>query len=47
MVYTDVMQTLLMFIGLIVVIVVCCLDLGGFSNVWAAADEGGRLELFK
>ncbi|KAK8397831.1 hypothetical protein O3P69_004556 [Scylla paramamosain] len=46
-VYTDVMQTLLMFIGLIVVIVVCCLDLGGFSNVWAAADEGGRLEFFK
>ncbi|MPC19031.1 Sodium-coupled monocarboxylate transporter 2 [Portunus trituberculatus] len=46
-VYTDVMQTLLMFIGLIVVIVVCCLDLGGFSNVWSAADEGGRLELFK
>ncbi|XP_063885774.1 sodium-coupled monocarboxylate transporter 1-like [Scylla paramamosain] len=45
-VYTDVMQTLLMFIGLIVVIVVCCLDLGGFSNVWAAADEGGRLEFF-
>lgn len=46
-VYTDVMQTLLMFCGIIVVIVVGCTDLGGAGNVWAAADEGGRLEFFK
>lgn len=47
MVYTDVMQTLLMFCGVIIVVVVCCIDLGGVGNVWAAAEHGERLEFFK
>ncbi|XP_050713241.1 sodium-coupled monocarboxylate transporter 2-like isoform X2 [Eriocheir sinensis] len=45
-VYTDVMQTLLMFCGVIIVVAVCCSDLGGIGNVWAAADDGARLEFF-
>ena len=46
-VYTDVVQTLLMCGGVLVVVVVCCIDLGGIGEVWARAKHGGRLEFFK
>nr|XP_045616868.1 sodium-coupled monocarboxylate transporter 1-like [Procambarus clarkii] len=45
-VYTDVVQTLLMFGGVLVVSVICCLDLGGPAGVWDIADQGGRIEFF-
>ncbi|XP_069959862.1 sodium-coupled monocarboxylate transporter 1-like isoform X2 [Cherax quadricarinatus] len=45
-VYADVVQTLLMFAGVLVVSVICCQQLGGFANVWTIADQGGRLEFF-
>ena len=47
MVYTDVMQMLLMFGGVLAVVVMCCIDLGGVGEVWAIAGRGGRLEFFK
>ncbi|XP_063866764.1 sodium-coupled monocarboxylate transporter 2-like isoform X3 [Scylla paramamosain] len=43
-VYTDVLQTMLMFGGVLVVVVMCCVDVG-VVNIWAAAKEGGRLEV--
>lgn len=45
-VYTDVLQTALMFGGVLVVVVMCCVDVGVVS-IWTAAKEGGRLEVFK
>ncbi|XP_069178112.1 sodium-coupled monocarboxylate transporter 1-like [Procambarus clarkii] len=45
-VYTDVVQTLLMFGGVLVVSVICCQYMGGPANVWAIADQGGRIEFF-
>ena len=45
-VYTDVLQTLLMFGGVLVVVVICCVDVG-VVNIWKAAEEGGRLDVFK
>lgn len=46
-VYTDVLQTLLMLAGTVVVIVLCCHDLGGVSQVWDIADRGQRIQFFK
>ncbi|KAK3874637.1 hypothetical protein Pcinc_020456 [Petrolisthes cinctipes] len=43
-VYTDVLQTLLMFGGVLVVVILCCSDLGGVANVIDIADQGQRLE---
>ncbi|XP_069176449.1 sodium-coupled monocarboxylate transporter 1-like [Procambarus clarkii] len=45
-VYTDVMQTLLMFGGVLLVVTITCVDLGGVGNVWALADQGSRIEFF-
>ncbi|KAK3876464.1 hypothetical protein Pcinc_002544 [Petrolisthes cinctipes] len=45
-VYTDVLQTLLMFGGVLVVVILCCRDLGGVANVIDMADLGQRLEFF-
>ncbi|XP_045132270.1 uncharacterized protein LOC123516732 [Portunus trituberculatus] len=45
-VYTDVMQTLLMFGGVLAVVITCCQDLGGFGNVWTIAQRGGRISFF-
>ncbi|KAG0702597.1 Sodium-dependent multivitamin transporter [Chionoecetes opilio] len=39
-VYTDVLQTLLMFGGVLVVVVLCCIELGGVGEVWAIAERG-------
>ena len=46
-VYTDVLQTLLMFGGVLAVVVVGCMEVGGVEEVWATAGQGGRLEFFK
>ncbi|XP_053629337.1 sodium-coupled monocarboxylate transporter 1 isoform X2 [Cherax quadricarinatus] len=45
-VYTDVLQTLMMFCGVLVVVIICCIDLGGVGNVWSIADHGGRIQFF-
>lgn len=46
-VYTDVLQTLLMFFGILVVVIICCQDLGGVSKVMDIARQGQRLQFFK
>ncbi|KAK4321924.1 hypothetical protein Pmani_007306 [Petrolisthes manimaculis] len=46
-VYTDVLQTLLMFGGVLVVVILCCIELGSVANVIDIADQGQRLEFFK
>ncbi|XP_045134455.1 sodium-coupled monocarboxylate transporter 1-like [Portunus trituberculatus] len=45
-VYTDVLQTLLMLAGVLAVVVICCMKVGGVEEVWATAGQGGRLEFF-
>ncbi|KAK4295672.1 hypothetical protein Pmani_031784 [Petrolisthes manimaculis] len=45
-VYTDVVQTVMMFTGVVVVTVMCCVDLGGLANLLAIADHGQRLQFF-
>lgn len=43
---TDVFQSLLMFVAIFLVIISGVVHAGGFSNIFKAASEGGRLELF-
>ncbi|KAK4307432.1 hypothetical protein Pmani_020821 [Petrolisthes manimaculis] len=45
-VYTDVLQTILMFSGVMVVVVICCVDLDGFNNVWTLSQQGDRIQFF-
>ncbi|XP_069941814.1 sodium-coupled monocarboxylate transporter 1 [Cherax quadricarinatus] len=45
-VYTDVLQTLIMFGGVLLVVIICCVDMGGVANVWSIADRGGRIQFF-
>lgn len=45
--YTDVVQTVVMFLGLIAVITIACIDVGGVSEVFRIANEGQRIEFFK
>lgn len=46
-VYTDVIQTLVMFFGVLAVVIVVCRNMGGIEEVWEVAGQGGRLEFFK
>ncbi|KAL7631774.1 UNVERIFIED_CONTAM: hypothetical protein RMT77_017922 [Armadillidium vulgare] len=46
-VYTDVVQTLMMFIGTLAVVTVVCIELGGVGAVFDIAENGGRIEIFK
>ncbi|GIY67643.1 putative sodium-dependent multivitamin transporter [Caerostris extrusa] len=41
--WTDVLQALLMYVGLIAIVVKGSLDVGGIHTVWTRAREGGRL----
>ncbi|XP_042880689.1 sodium-coupled monocarboxylate transporter 1-like [Penaeus japonicus] len=45
-VYTDVLQTTVMFVGVLAVVMQVCIDLGGLGEVWDRAIEGGRIEFF-
>lgn len=42
-VYTDVVQSVIMYGSLIVIMIKGTLDLGGFGTVWRINQEGGRL----
>lgn len=46
-VYTDVLQTLLMFGGVLLVVIICCVDLGGAAKVWSISELGGRIQFFE
>ncbi|XP_017784798.1 PREDICTED: sodium-coupled monocarboxylate transporter 1-like [Nicrophorus vespilloides] len=45
-VWTDTIQTVVMFGALIVVIIMGNISIGGFEEVWSRNDAGGRLEFF-
>lgn len=45
--WTDLFQSLLMYIAMISVVVVGTYNLGGLDKVWQEAQEGGRIEFFK
>ncbi|XP_069950746.1 sodium-coupled monocarboxylate transporter 1 [Cherax quadricarinatus] len=45
-VYTDVLQTSVMFLGVVVVVVISCVDLGGVGAVWHKALQGSRIAFF-
>ncbi|CAN8021542.1 unnamed protein product, partial [Ixodes persulcatus] len=44
--WTDLFQSLLMYIAMISVVVVGTYNLGGLDKVWQEAQEGGRIEFF-
>ncbi|XP_071451258.1 putative sodium-dependent multivitamin transporter [Hetaerina americana] len=43
---TDVFQSLLMFAAVYSVIAIAAIDVGGLSEIWNIANEGGRIEFF-
>ncbi|XP_046397964.1 sodium-coupled monocarboxylate transporter 1-like [Ischnura elegans] len=45
-VWTDALQTVMMFFAMIVVVVIGTASLGGFGNILQRNDDGGRLEFF-
>lgn len=45
-VWTDTIQTLVMFAAMIAVIIMGTLSVGGVEEVWARSERGGRLEFF-
>ncbi|XP_076067717.1 sodium-coupled monocarboxylate transporter 1-like [Oratosquilla oratoria] len=45
-VYTDVLQTSIMFFGVAIIVLKTTVGLGGFWTVWDLAGEGDRLEFF-
>jgi Na+/proline symporter len=46
-IWTDALQTCLMMGAMVVVFVMGVSRVGGWSDVWDAADRGSRLEFFK
>ncbi|KAL0276709.1 UNVERIFIED_CONTAM: hypothetical protein PYX00_004222 [Menopon gallinae] len=44
--WTDTVQTMLIFLGVVVVSVIGTVQVGGFSAVWEANRKGGRIEFF-
>ncbi|XP_071543627.1 sodium-coupled monocarboxylate transporter 1-like isoform X1 [Panulirus ornatus] len=45
-VYTDVIQTLLMLGGVVVVAVYSCIQVGGLQTMWDISYQGGRIQFF-
>lgn len=45
--WTDLFQSILMFLAMFAVVGVGTYNMGGLSNVWEEARKGGRLQLFK
>ena len=46
-IWTDVLQAAVMFVGILSAIIQGLIEVGGFKNVFAAASRGGRLEFDK
>lgn len=46
-IWTDVLQCILMFVGVIMVIITGLIEVGGFGEVFRRANEGQRLKFFK
>ncbi|XP_078484211.1 sodium-coupled monocarboxylate transporter 2-like [Ciona intestinalis] len=46
-VWTDTFQSVVMFIGVLAVLIQATLFAGGFENVWAALERGGRVNMWE
>ncbi|XP_014673011.1 PREDICTED: sodium-coupled monocarboxylate transporter 1-like [Priapulus caudatus] len=46
-VWTDALQMVILFAGLIAIVIGGLVSIGGFSNMWESAKRGGRDRLFK
>ena len=46
-VWTDVFQMTVAFIGFIAIIIKGSVDLGGFSEIWRINEQGKRIEFWK
>ncbi|XP_040065545.2 putative sodium-dependent multivitamin transporter isoform X1 [Ixodes scapularis] len=44
--WTDLFQSLLMYIAMLAVVIVGTYNMGGLDKVWQEAQEGGRIEFF-
>ncbi|PIK62594.1 putative sodium-coupled monocarboxylate transporter 1 [Apostichopus japonicus] len=44
-IWTDVLQALVMFSGLLIISIAVCIDIGGASEVWRRAEAGNRTDL--
>ncbi len=47
MVVTDLLQTIVMFVGLILILIFGSQSVGGFEKVWRLAGEGMRLNVWE
>lgn len=43
-IWTDVIQAIMMVTGFFAVIIQGSINHGGFGNIWKAAEEGGRID---
>ena len=46
-VYTDVIQAIVMLVGLVAMVAIGVSTVGGITTVFDIANQGGRLEFFK
>lgn len=47
MVHTDVVQSVVMLVGVLAIVVQASLRVGGLNKAWNIAAEHGRIEFFK
>ncbi|KAF7285221.1 hypothetical protein GWI33_011544 [Rhynchophorus ferrugineus] len=45
-VWTDTIQTIIMFVALIITVIIGTVQIGGVKEVWARNSEGGRIDFF-
>jgi len=45
--WTDVVQTVFMFAGIVAVIIKGSIDHGGFSNIWSIMYDGDRIQFWE
>ena len=43
-IWTDVVQAIVMMFGFFAVVIQGSINLGGFGNIWNTALEGGRID---
>ena len=46
-IWSDVFQTFVIVVGLIVVVVIGSKEVGGIQNVFEIANKGGRMDFFE
>ena len=46
-IWTDVLQLTVMIAGFLMIIIKGSIDVGGLSEVWRIAEEGGRIDFIQ